>query len=239
MFWFSRSKAAGRGAFVLAAAVVVLAVQASAQTVPAPASASEGRVELAAGFGWLGAVALGERDGALRGNASPAEPFRLFSSETRLAGAPSVDGRVTVALNPRYGVEGRVAYARPELRTSLSADFEHAPPLTATEAVSEFLVEGGIAVRLTGVRAARMSTFVTGGAGYRRQLHDGRTFIEESTVYYAGGGLRRVFLSRPQGALRSVGWRAEGRLYLLSGGAFADEGVRPRPAAGASIFVTF
>jgi hypothetical protein len=135
-----------------------------------------------------------------------------------------------------------VGYSRSELGTTVSADAERASSLTAVESVGEYLVEGGVAVQLDRLAFAQVRPFAAAGAGYRRRLHDRRAFIEEGRAYYVGGGVRRAFLTRltrQQGGLRSAGWRVDGRLYLLSGGLSAGEGVHLRPAISASFFVTF
>ena len=236
MSWCSRSRV--RAAALVWTATLALVPPVRAQTAPAGWRRRDD-VELAGGVGWLGPVALGDRDAELRANSTIADPYRLFSSETRVGGAPFFDARVGVALSRRYVVEGRVAYSRSELATTVSADVEQARPLTAVESVGEYLVEGGVAVRLTGLAFARVLPFAAAGAGYTRGLHDGRAFIEEGRAYYVGGGVRRTFFTRVRGGLRSAGWRVDGRLYLQSGGLSADEGVRVRPAVGASVFVSF
>ena len=223
------------------AALVAMPPVAWAQ--PSPPAAAGGttstRIELAGGVGWLGGVALGDRDASLRPNSTSAEPFRLFASETRAEGTPSVHARVGVALGRRYQLEGQLSYTRPDRTTTVSADVEQARSLSAPEPVSEYLAEGGLAVWLPRASFAGVIPFVAGGAGYRRQLHEGRAFIEQGSVFYAGGGLRRALLSRSSGRFRAAGWRVDGRLYVLSSESSADDEMPLRPAVSASLFVGF
>jgi hypothetical protein len=200
---------------------------------------STGRFEVSGGVGWFGSIDLGERDALLRANGPRSQTSTLFDARARLGDAPTFDGRVSVGLTPVVAVEGRFLHARSELAATLSGDFEQAASLTATEPLSEYLIEGGATLRLMSLEFARMLPFVAAGGGYRRQLHDGRALVEEGKAFYVGGGVRRPFFTRPRGGVRSVGWRVDARLYLLSGVLGEDDNLRPRPSAGVSLFVTF
>jgi hypothetical protein len=198
-----------------------------------------GRFEVSGGVGWFGSLDLGERDAVLRPNGPRSQTFALFNARPRLGDGPTFDGRVSVMLTPGVAVEGRFLHARSELAASLSCDVEGAASLTATEPLSEYLVEGGATLRLTSLEFARMLPFVAAGGGYRRQLHDGRALVEEGKAFYVGGGVRQPFFTRALGGVRSVGWRVDARLYLLSGVLAEDDDLHPRPSVGASLFVAF
>ena len=60
--------------------------------------------------------------------------------------------------------------------------------------------------------AARRRTpfFVSGGAGYLRQLHEEQTLVETGWSSYVGGGLLRPLTERPP-RLAMVGLRLEAR----------------------------
>jgi hypothetical protein len=81
--------------------------------------------------------------------------------------------------------------------------------------------------------------FATGGAGYLRQLHEGLTLSEDGHLFYVGGGVRRVLLSRPKGLLRGLGARGDVRLTILSGGVTVEDKTRNHFSASASLFVVF
>jgi hypothetical protein len=69
----------------------------------------------------------------------------------------------------------------------------------------------------------RLAPFVSGGAGYLRQLHEDRTFAETGQLYYAGGGAR-YWLHGGRGRTRPVGIRGELRINVRRHGIdFANE----------------
>ena len=220
----------------LVVAVLCLAGPASAQGVD-PAVR---RLDVSAGGGWLGGAQLGTADADLRANTSPAEPLRLFSTATRMAGAPSIHADVGFAFTRRWGIEGGVLMNRPELRTSVSADAEGAPAITVAERIDQYVVEGRVVVMLEEMRLGqRTIPFATAGAGYLRQLHAGRTVIEEGHVYHAGGGVKHWLFTRAQGVLKAAGVRIDARLYVFVAGVGFDDGPRPHGAVSGSAFVTF
>ena len=148
------------------------------------------RVEVGFGGGVLGGAALGALDANLRANALPPDDYTLFATETRFAAAPFAELQAGVALTRRFGVEARVAFGRPELRTSVSADVEGAPPLTVVERVDQYLIEGAVIVMFDELRLGGAVPFATAGAEYLRQLHERGTVVEEGHVYNVGGGMK-------------------------------------------------
>ena len=198
------------------------------------------RVEVSIGGGWFGGADLGTADANVRGNTTPAQPLRLFSTRTRMAGAPSLHADVGFAFTRRWSVEGGVVMSRPELRTSISADAEGAPPLTAVEGIDQYLIEGRVVIMLEEIRLGpRTIPFAAAGAGYLRQLHEGRTVIEEGQGYHVGGGLKHWLLARDRGVIKAAGLRVDARLYLLTAGITFEDGPRPQGAISGSAFVTF
>ncbi len=196
------------------------------------------RVEVTFGGGWFGGAHLGEADANLRANTSPPQPLRLFTTDTRIAGAPALEATVGFAFNRRWGVEGGVARSRPELRSSISADREGAPALTVFEQVDQYLFEGRLVIMLDEIRLGqRTIPFATAGAGYLRQLHEGHTVIEEGLAYQVGGGLKHWLLARDRGVIKAAGARIDARLYLLTGGITFDDGPRPQGAVSGAVFV--
>lgn len=208
---------------------------------PAAASAQDevlvGHVELSGGGGLSAGATLGSRDADQR-TPTPDQPFRLFTTSSRMAQAPVFDVRVGVALSPRYAVEGHVGYGRPELQTELSSDAENAPSLTAIESVDQYFIDGGVVVHFEGW-APGVRPFVTAGGGYLRQLHEGRVVVETGQVFYAGGGLKYGLTSRREGFIRAVGLRGDARLNVLSGGIKVDDSVRRHLTVSGGLFVVF
>ena len=214
---------------------LMLAAPAHAQTDPAIH-----RPEVELGGGILGGASLGSADANLRANATTAQPSRLFSTASRVLTERSLHARVGVALNRRFAVEGGVVFSRPQIRTSVSADAEGAPPLTVVERIDQYLVEATVRVALDEMRVGnRTVPFLAGGAGYLRQLHEGLTVIEEGHFYHLGGGVRHRLLARNRGFVRAAGLRADARVYVLASGISFDGPPRPHGAASGSFFLAF
>ena len=190
------------------------------------------RVEVGIGAGIAGGVTLGERDATLRTGSATANPFRLFSTDTRLEPAPVVDIRLGYRLTRRLMVEGMLSMGRPELTSSLGSDAEGAAAVEATTRLTEYVVTGGGVWRLSTNPRRRWAPFVSGGGGVARHVHDGRTLVESGVDGYAGGGLAYALSPR-------AGLRLDGRVHVLSGGVAEGQGVSPRGALSGSIFVVF
>ena len=185
----------------------------------------------------MGGAGLGDADANLRARAGG--DFALFSTESDLAAAPVIEIRAGYALTRAYGLEARVGFSRPHLRTAVSDDVEGAPPLELTEVVTQYVFEGALVVMLDRFRAGNLVPFASAGAGYLRQLHEGRTLIEHGVASHLGGGVKHWFMVREDAFVRAVGVRGDVRLNLLSGGISGDDGVTPHAAVSASLFVTF
>ncbi len=222
------------------AAVTAFALACAAPAYAQTADHPVRRVEVSVGGGWFGGTGLGAEDANLRANTSPAQPLRLFATDTRMAGATALQADVGFFFNRRWGVEGSFLKSGPELRSSISADAEGAPPLTIVGRVDQYVVEGRVVFMLDEVRLGqRTIPFVTAGAGYLRQLHEGRTVVEEGWSYHAGGGLKHWLFARERGVLRAAGVRLDARLYLLADGITFGDDPRPHGAISGSAFVTF
>ena len=214
---------------------LVLAAPASAQT-----DLPIHRLEVELGGGILGGAALGSADATLRANATTPQPYRVFSTDTRLTTERSLHARLGVALSRRFAVEGGLVFSRPRIRASVSADAEGAPPLTVDERVDQYFVEAALVIGLDEIRLGnRTVPFLAGGAGYLRQLHEGLTVIEEGHFYHLGGGVKHWLLARNRGFVRAAGLRADARVYLLVSGISFDQRPRPHTAASGSFFLAF
>jgi hypothetical protein len=214
--------------------------------IPAPAAAQGAgadqrhRLEAAVGGLWIGGGTIGGADADLRANRMPPGDFRLFATETDAAASAGFDARVGYWLTRTIAVEGGVVFARPALRTRITSDAEGAAPLDVEEQLDQYFFDASVVVLLDALRfGGRTVPFVSGGAGYLRQLHEGRTFIESGQVYHAGAGLRHWLRTSPAGFLRGLGVRIDGRLYVLANGAGFDESPRPHGAVSGALFLTF
>jgi hypothetical protein len=224
--------ATGLGLAIVAAVIIVPAAAAAQSSSPLR------RIEVAAGVGVLGGAALGSQEADLR-TATAGQPYRLFSSSTRMSTAPIFDLRLGVPVAGRYGIEGHLSYGHPELGTSLSSDAEHAPDLAAIERLDQYVIDGGVVVGLDEWTIAGLHPFATAGGGYLRQLHEGLVVIEEGGVFFVGGGVKHTIHTRPRGLVRGIGARADVRLNLLSGGIHIDDGLRRHVSVSGSLFVMF
>lgn len=198
------------------------------------------RVEVDTGGGWLGGATLGSADADLRAGDPARRPYRLFSTGSRFASAPTFHVRAGLAFNRRIGVEGGLLVSHPDIRTSVSADAEAAPPITIAERVDQYGIDASVIVMLNELRVGRRTVpFATAGAGYLRQLHEGQLLVEQGRLYHAGGGVKHWLLARDRGFISAAGLRADARVYLMSGGIAFKGRARPHAAISGSVFVAF
>lgn len=199
-----------------------------------------GRIEVEAGGGMLGGAGLGSAAANLRANDPARRPFRLFSTESRIESARTLHVRAGFAFSRRIGIEGGFSLSHPEIRTSVSEDFEGAPPVTVVERLDQYGIDGGVLIMLSELGMGRRTVpFVAAGGGYLRQLHEGQALVEQGQVYHAGGGVKHWLLVRQGGFISAAGVRADARLYLMAGGISFDGRLRPQGAISGSIFVAF
>jgi hypothetical protein len=223
----------GRAAFALMLAVAPTGLAAAETPAPAP------RLEVAVGGGLLTGADIGGAEAELRANAPHAQPFRLFTSLATFGRAAVVEARAAVLVTRRFGMEGLLLFGRPELRVSVASDVEGAAPLTVVERVDQYGIAAGIAVMIDELRLGRMVPYAAGGAGYLRQLHEGRTVVEHGRLYYLGGGVKHWWLARDRGTIRFAGVRGDVRLYVLVHGIAFDDRSRRQAAVTGSVVIGF
>jgi hypothetical protein len=215
----------------------LLSTAAEAQTVDVPLPR---RLEAIIGAGWLAGAAMGSPDANLRAAEADRAPLRLFGTDNEFAAASTIQLGAGVALNRRFGIEGGVTLSHPEVRTSLRDDLEGAPAITVAERIDQYGVDAGLVfmVHELGI-GGRTLPFVTAGVGYLRQLHEGRTVVEQGHFYYAGGGIKHWLMARNAGLVRGAGLRADARMYFMADGISFDDGPRSHAAISGSLFLTF
>jgi hypothetical protein len=216
----------------LTALVLLGASMARAQTAP-PLR----HLQLGAGVGLFGGATLGDADANLRTSAT--DPYRLFATSTEQAGTIGLDVHAAIDLTRRFGLEAHTLFARPDVRTSVTDDVEHASSVEAVERLDQYLIDGGVVINLHEFRMEGWVPFATAGAGYLRQLHEGLTLSEHGHLFYFGGGVRRVLMQRPKGLLRGLGARGDVRFSILSDGVIVEDKTRNHFSGGASVFVVF
>ena len=207
-----------------------------------PAEPWLGRVEIAVGEAFVGGFSIGASEASLTENAriDPGR-VRLFATESALDSSAAFEGRLGVRLSSALSVEGRFAYARPGVTTRISGDLEGGTPVTLTSSLSQYVVDVGLVVHLTGLAArdGRLVPFVVGGAGYLRQLHEGAILASSGAVIHAGGGVRYLLTSSPRGRLKGVGLRGDVQVQIQRHGFDFEGRVRQAFSGGASVFLVF
>ena len=216
---------------LLSATLFVAPVAASAQ------QADTARTEVSGGIRWIGSIAFGDvpaNETTFNGGNRP-----LFTGETTLDG--SLGGTVTfgVRLTGMLRAEAALVYSPTQLTTRITADAEGVADTDVTAPVTQFIIEGGLLAQLRQWRTRRFAPFATGGIGYLRQLHDGRTVVETGRTYYIGGGLYYVRTSASPRRVKAIGLRTDVRALILKNGVAPDSEARTTPAVTATLFVRF
>ena len=217
-------------------AIVASAGAAGAQAIDRPVH----RFEATIGALWLASGELGSEDADLRRSGTPPGDFRVFGTDTTIEASPGFDGRVAYWLTRSLAVEAGFVMTRPVVSTAISDDTEGAEDLSLEEDLDQYFVDVGAVLMLDRLSIGeRTVPFVSGGGGYLRQLHEGRTLVETGQVYHLGGGLRHWLRVRDTGFLRAAGIRVDARVYMLVNGVAFDDGARPHGAISGSLFLTF
>jgi hypothetical protein len=220
-----RRTASARQGFrrALAVAVVVLLTPAVALAQQSTAR----RTEIGGDLRWLTGVQFNDvnaNETAFGGVIRP-----VFKTSSSLEHAACPEARFVVGLTSTIDVEGSVAFGRSHLTTRIFQDPE-AADTTVSEAVTLYLLEGGVTAHVTRFRRGRVTPTASGGLGYLRQLHDGQTFIQNSPTIYVGGGLRFPLNDDGVRGLKSAVLRLEVRATILTSHSTLDNATHVLPA---------
>lgn len=220
--------------------VLRAAICATACSMPALAAAQstgEERLEVSGGVGWFGAATFAE---VAATEATPVGGRRtVFSTRSALEASAGVTARVGLRLTSRVSVESALALNSTHLATRVTADVEQVPSVTATESVTEYLIEGGLIARSSRWKFGRAEPFAVAGAGYLRQLNQGQTLVQTGRSYYVGGGTDYLLKQGGTGRIRSGGLRADLRATILEDGVTLDGARHVVPFLGAALFLRF
>ena len=184
-------------------------------------------------------TALGTKDATLTPNqGASGSRYTLFKTTGELGSSLGVAATAVYHLTRVFSVEGEFDYTAPSVKVAVSDDAENAAGVSFDgETLAQYTVGAALVVNLKPLSFARGRgrTFVSAGGGYRREVHDQNFTIDTGAVYHAGGGVKYFFASRPRGAVRAFGIRAEGRLLLGDGFSFDDRTTRTFSVRGGVI----
>jgi hypothetical protein len=229
---------AGRATLCAVVLSAAFPAASQAQVYLGSAAPHRGSWEVSGGASWSDGYDLGTSSADLtRNTGTGTGPFELFTSNTRVTTSTGGQGRLGVYLSRSVALEAGLQFLRPVVSSRLTNDAEEAEDTTATETISRYVVDGSVVFHLTGLSFAggRGVPFLTGGAGYLRELHDRDELIETGRTYHGGAGLKLWF---GQGA-RRLGVRADVGLAMRDGGFDFSDGRRTLPTAGFSLAYLF
>jgi hypothetical protein len=200
-----------------------------------------GSFEVMGGAAWLAPGSIGSATANLTSNGS-ATPYRYFSVSGDMGSAPGVDARLTYNLTRRFSLEGGLTYSAPRLSVTIGDDAEGASAATApSEKITQYFLDASLLVFLpkTTFAKGRGRVFLEGGAGYLRQLHEGKFNVDTGQVYSGGAGVKQFLKPRPRGFVKGLGWRADVRAYYKDGGYSVDGAATWTIAAAGAVIVAF
>ena len=221
--------------------VVFFSVPALAQTRRPSPSPTRGpsvpRIDLSIGTGFISGSGLGDANADLRGRSGG--PLQLFATSSRLGSSLPLEVRLGYRISPRYTLEMRGAWSRPEIQTSIAGDVEGAPALTVAEKVDFYSLDLGILVLFNRPQARALTPFISAGAGYAGAVHEGLALLENGFTYRGGGGIKYPLALRNRARIKAIGVRADGALIFMSGGLASGFGTTHQVAGSGSLYLTF
>lgn len=180
-------------------------------------------------------------------------PFASVPSEQTTRGGTSTLFRTSTDLDRSFGplltvgvrfarilrAEAAFGYNNARLVTRITGDTEGGADTTAHAPVRQFLMEAGLLVEAPALRTGPMVPFASGGAGYLRQLYDGRTLVETGHASYFGGGVFLEHTPARAGVVKATGLRVDVRAMRLRDGVISDGITHWAPAVAAQAFARF
>jgi opacity protein-like surface antigen len=220
---------------LLSVALCAAATAASAQDAP---ELRAHRLTINAGIAWLGGYDIGVSTAELRGNGNGTTPppFALLTADSHFTSANAPELRVGFALSNRWTIEGGGQWSQPHIGVGISGDAEAPAQELPGEQLQQYIFDGSVNWQLPVAMGRRLAPFVSGGAGYLRQLHEDRMYAETGRIYYAGGGAR-FWLRGGHGATRPIGVRGELRINMRHQGIDFANQTRAYPTFSLFAFV--
>lgn len=219
---------------LLSVLVLVGTSDAAAQVWVGKGGPRRGAVEISGGGMWSAGQDLAERAATLTANpGTGSSSFELFSSKPTLKPALGAQAIVGIYLTRKFAIEGGVQFSRPTLSVRLGEDFEDAPSVTATTAITQYLFTGSAVYHFG--KPGRVAPFVAVGGGHLRDVHNGNELIETGVEYHGKAGVK-WWTGSGRGR---IGLRAEGGVSMRTGGFNFDEDRRIVPTAALSLAYLF
>jgi hypothetical protein len=206
---------------VLMRSIAAAAVCVAALIAPR-AAAAQPRLDVTISGAWWDGYDLGDRRASISGPQTPTgSPVTLFDTRTTILSGPGAELRLGWRVLRGVYAEATGGLGANRLESRIDGDIEQAPAITVSSTLTQITVEGGGLVELTShrVRAGRVVPFVSGGAGYLRQVHEARVLIETGRTLYVGGGLKwHSDAVHPRGVLQRLTGRADVRFVSRTAG---------------------
>lgn len=215
---------------LVASIVAGLPLSAGAQT-------AQPRLAVAVGPDWISTADVGGANATLTG--ASGGRFNLFDTTTTLTGGVGVSGAFGIRIAGGLWAELTGRYHSARLASRVTGDVEAADE-TATETLQQMQIDGGLLwlpERL--LVGSRLQAFLSGGAGYLRQLHNTNTLAEAGQSFYAGSGMIVALPERQGGMFKGSGVRLDVRASMTRRGVAFDDRVHAAPALWASLFLRF
>jgi hypothetical protein len=204
-----------------------------------PPAGRAGSFELTVGGVWTSPASLGEDQATETTNQPGGPPFTLFEASSEIESGLGLEARLGYYLTPRIAIEGGGMVVWQQASTRVTSDVEGIPDVTAVEDLTEFIVDGAVAIHFNPLGG--LAPFVRAGAGYLRQLHEGASLVDEGVVYHAGAGATWWLSAPRRGFFKRWGLRGEARVVIRDGGFTLeeDDDVRVGAAAAAALLMAF
>jgi hypothetical protein len=227
--------AAGR-IWLMASVFVCLPALAAAQVYIGGDAPHSGSIEVGGDGTFAQGFDMGSATADLT-TSSATQRFDLFKTQSRVDAFPGVSLRFGYYLSRSISLEGAMRYARPTISTALSGDAESAPDLTATETASHYVFAGSVLFDFpkAAFAGSRAVPFLSAGAGYLRELHEGNQLVETGIEYHGTAGLK-VWMGSGD---HRFGLRFEGGFTARENGLDNQDERRILPMASAGLSYLF
>jgi len=214
----------------VAALLLLTPLSVAAQPYIGATGPEAGTIEIGGGVLWSQGYDAGS-SAALETRNSGLGPLTLFETDSNMLSTTGVGAQLGVYLGRRLSAEGVFQYSRPTLRLRPASDFEDAEAINIDGLVTTYVVGGSL---LFHFGDGRVVPFVSGGAGYLRQLHEDNAVLVTGSEFHGGGGVKLWF-----GSASRIGLRLDAQVSSRDKAVAFEEKRRFIPTLGAGLTVRF